>query len=668
MDTHSHAPSSIPPSSLKYRPDIDGLKGIAVLLILFFGSFPNIVNSGFIGVDIFFVISGFLMTLLVLQNIQSNHFNFIDFFSRRIRRIFPSLFVVITCSFIAGLFILSADELKMLGKHMVGGAAFIPNSILSAEGGYFDSDAPKKILLHLWPLGIIVQFYILLPLMLWAAIRQKMNVLYLLLGLAALSFLLNITGNDDHPADTFFSLTTRLWELLAGAILAYMTFYKNDILSKYRKGDGTKQSIIGALLIVASVFFISNDVTYPGWWAVLPVAGTIMLLFSGTDAWVNRYILARRQMTWIGSIAFPLYLWHWPLLAYTNIITVDTPAIWVRALVILVAIGLAWATNRFIEQPVHAEKDTDRDAKRDTRILIGTMAAIFLIGTVTYSLNGFMWRPAAKPFIDMAYDTSDLGFTTCDSSTKIGKLGLEYCTIAQNNDDPVSAVILGDSHAEDKFNGIAKLDKSRNWMLAGQVSCPPVYGVNVTLYDDTCQRKSEQAIDWVADNNDIQTVVLSFYGHYDTNRAYAADHADDMDIFRQSTITKQGDATSSRSALLWDGLNTTVQKLTAAGKKVVILTDIPDLPYFPKDCIRKGSPCEIDREKVDTRQHEHVEMIKELKQSNSDILVFDPSILFCDFNDCYFKHEGTVMYRDSHHLSLKGSDVYATRFLDWLGK
>lgn len=138
------APSSVPLSAPfpKYRPDIDGLKGIAVVIILFFSAFPDIVSSGFIGVDIFFVMSGFLMTQLVLQNLQSNHFNFIEFFSRRIRRIFPSLFVVMTCSFIVGLFILSADELKMLGKHMVGGAAFIPNNILSAEGGYFDSDAP----------------------------------------------------------------------------------------------------------------------------------------------------------------------------------------------------------------------------------------------------------------------------------------------------------------------------------------------------------------------------------------------------------------------------------------------------------------------------------------------------------------------------------------------
>ncbi|OFW87828.1 MAG: hypothetical protein A3J37_01445 [Alphaproteobacteria bacterium RIFCSPHIGHO2_12_FULL_45_9] len=655
--------TSHPLTHPKYRPDIDGLRAVAVLSVLFFHAFPDLLRGGFIGVDIFFVISGFLISTIIFQNLQSNSFSFIEFFSRRIRRIFPSLFVVMASSFIAGWFILSADEYRMLGKHMVGGATFISNILLWRESGYFDSDADTKIFLHFWSLGIEEQFYIIWPLMLWAGWKRKINLFYMLLGFAAISFFLNIWGVNDQPVSTFFSPQTRFWELLVGAGLAYMTLYKTDILQKYKKGDGTKQSVIGLLLIISSIILVTKEVAFPGWWAVLPVAGSALLIFAGPDAWVNRKILASKPFVWVGLISFPLYLWHWPLLTFARIIEVDLPPLWVRAILVLVSIVLAWASYQFVEKPLRF----GQNPKRNTVILAGLMALMALVGAVTFIKDGFMGRSVAQPFLDFTYDTSSLGFKRCEADTPLGKLGLTYCITNAHNDEPINAVILGDSHADDKFNGIAKLDKTRNWMLIGHKACPPVYGVNVIVFDAECQGKSEKIIDWVIANKDIKTAVLSFYGHYEDKIVYSADHHRLKDIIKKSKITKDGDTKSTDSELLFDGLNTTVQKLTAAGKQVVVLSDVPDLPYFPKDCVRKGSDCEMKRELVDLRQRNHVEMLARLKQENADVMIFDPTLLFCNFKSCSFKYEDTVMYRDSHHLSLKGSDVYATRFLDWLG-
>lgn len=655
-------PTSHPSSHPKYRPDIDGLRAIAVLSVLFYHAFPDLMRGGFTGVDIFFVISGFLISTIIFKSLQSNSFSFVDFFSRRIRRIFPSLCVVMGLSFITGWFVLSADEFRMLGKHMVGGAGFISNILLWRESGYFDSDADTKVFLHLWSLGIEEQFYIIWPLMLWAAWKRNINSLKLLLGFAAVSFVLNIWGIYTDPTATFFSPQTRFWELLVGAWLAYMTLYKPEVLNKYRKGNGSQQSIIGLILLLASIVIITKDVVFPGFWAILPVAGAALIIFSGPEAWVNRKILSSKIFVWFGLISFPLYLWHWPLLTFTRILEVDLPALWVRALLVVASVALAWLTYRFIEKPLRFGQNPNRNAI----ILAATMAGLAVVGGVTFVKNGFPERVAAQPFSDFVYDTSNLGFKACDKDSALGKLSLKYCTTTGREDVPVNAIILGDSHAEDKFNGIAITDKTRHWMLAGYMACPPVYGVNVVIHNDLCQSKSEKIIDWVVTQRDIRTVVLSFYGHYDETNVYAADHQRDKELFKNSKITKEGDITSSRQDLLFEGLNATVQKLSESGKDVVVLMDIPDLPYFPKDCVRKGSDCNIKRELVDLRQKNHVALIEKLKAGHPKLKVYDPSGLFCSFDACSYKQNQVIMYRDSHHLSLNGSNFYAERFLKWL--
>ena len=210
-----------------YRADIDGLRALAVIAVIGFHAFPQAVPGGFIGVDLFFVISGFLISTILYENLIAHSFSFTDFYARRIRRIFPALMVVLASAYAIGWFVLLPDEYAQLGKHIAGGAGFIENFLLWHESGYFDNAAETKPLLHLWSLGIEEQFYIVWPILLWLAYRARLNLLSLTILIGGASFILNLWGTQvsPNPVATFYSPQTRFWELLMGAVLAYTTLY-----------------------------------------------------------------------------------------------------------------------------------------------------------------------------------------------------------------------------------------------------------------------------------------------------------------------------------------------------------------------------------------------------------------------------------------------------------
>jgi peptidoglycan/LPS O-acetylase OafA/YrhL len=218
----------------KYRPDIDGLRAVAVLAVVAFHAFPSWAKGGFIGVDVFFVISGYLISIIIFENLERGTFSFTEFYARRIRRIFPALLLVLIVCLTIGWFTLLADEYKQLGKHTVAGAGFISNFILWNEAGYFDNSAETKPLLHLWSLGVEEQFYIFWPLLLWFAWKHKFSLLTLTILVALASFVLNIKGIKHDMVATFYSPQTRFWELLCGSLLSWITVYKKDVFFNFK--------------------------------------------------------------------------------------------------------------------------------------------------------------------------------------------------------------------------------------------------------------------------------------------------------------------------------------------------------------------------------------------------------------------------------------------------
>ena len=390
----------------KYRPDIDGLRAIAILSVVLFHAFPTWMRGGFIGVDVFFVISGFLISTLIFENLDRGTFNFAEFYARRIKRIFPALLLVLIASYAFGWFALLADEYKQLGKHMAGGAGFVSNLVLWSEAGYFDNSAETKPLLHLWSLGIEEQFYIVWPFVLWLAWKKKFNLLTLTVIVSLVSFYLNLKGIKNDAIATFYSPLTRFWELLSGSILAWFALYKKDIFASYKlridcllakvvyretvEADGKTLSnlfsCVGSLLLIYGLLRITKDVNFPGKWAVIPVLGAVLIILAGPQAWINRIILSNKVVVWFGLISFPLYLWHWSILSFLKI-TAHVNYI-LSFSVVLCSVLLSWLTYRFLEHPIRTSKQGG--IKVITLILL--MLIVGSLGLYLYSHDGISQR------------------------------------------------------------------------------------------------------------------------------------------------------------------------------------------------------------------------------------------------------------------------------------
>lgn len=347
--------------NLAYRPDIDGLRALAVLLVIGFHAFPTVISGGFIGVDIFFVISGYLITSIIIKKLNDKRFSFIEFYASRTRRIFPALIIVLIASGLLGLFILQEDEFARLIKHIVGGSAFVLNYILASEGGYFDRLAESKPLLHLWSLGVEEQFYLLWPFILWVFWSFHKKTWVLIIILFMISFALNIMQIQIKPIDTFYSLQTRFWELLVGAGLAYVGSSRSKILPTGKRSQNIT-SLVGITIITFAVVIIDSHTLFPGLWALLPTIGAAFLIVSNANGFINRYFLSNRIMVWIGLISYPLYLWHWPIFAFYRVHFSGHPTASVRFLLIIFSIVIASLTYYWVERPIRTQINSNRTA------------------------------------------------------------------------------------------------------------------------------------------------------------------------------------------------------------------------------------------------------------------------------------------------------------------
>lgn len=650
--THQKHPHLTHP---KYRPEIDGLRAIAILSVVFFHAFPDLLPGGFIGVDVFFVISGFLISSIVFSSLERDRFSLYEFYVRRVRRIFPALIFVLLVSLVTAWWVLFPDEFKLLTKHTAAGVGFVQNFVLWRESGYFDTAAEAKPLLHLWSLAIEEQFYIFWPLLLAFVWKRHWSFLRITAVIAAFSFSLNLyLLRGGHPTEAFFLPHARFWELMIGGILAYITLHRPRMIAPYQNAQAT----LGLVLICAGLLLLNKGRDFPGWWALLPTLGSFFIISAGPGAWLNIKLLANRPMVAIGLISYPLYLWHWPILAYLRITYVEiTPAAKLSAL--LTAFLLAWVTYYFIERPIRLKAD-----KRKSFIALAVTLALIGICAETLHKQDTLVQPRLAALgTEFLYDRSKLGYLDCTDQA-LRDAGLGYCS--RTSSEPIDAVLIGDSHADDKYYGIAKLDHDRNWMLIGHHSCPPVLGINVETTVKDCKKKFEEVYAWIALHPEVKTVVLAYFGSYQLDTPYAADHKVNSVGPDTMKITSPHDLPRYDTFKL--GLENALARLTALNKQVVLLVDIPELPYFPRDCARRGSPCDIPVDEVMARQSEHRSMTRALQQAYPSVRVFDPKSLLCDAASCSYRSGQTIMYRDSHHLTLKGSDAYAHDFIGWLNK
>jgi len=478
-------------TAIAYRPDIDGLRGIAVLAVLGFHAFPRFSPGGFVGVDIFFVISGYLISTIILHDVASGGFTYSGFYGRRVRRLLPALVTVLLAVLVAGLFSDFLTELSRLGAHIAAGATFLSNIILWREDSYFDVVSTAKPLLHLWSLGVEEQFYIVWPLAL-AAISQR-RIPWAVTAIFLVSFAINIAIVGSHPAAAFFLPATRIWEFMIGALLAYA----GSRAWIPRRQDAI--SAIGFVLLVVSVCFINKSTAFPGWAALLPTFGAVAVIAAGADAWLNRTLLANKAAVFLGLISYPLYLWHWPILSFLTVNLGElSPGLKLAA--VGASFVLASMTYMWIEKPL-------RYGEFGTLKIAGLSAALATLGVLGIALPACLHLDDRSAFVASfenaapaheyvrAHNLAKLWRDECnfyDLAANAGKVSISAdCTAGSRP----SVMLWGDSHVQHLDPGLkATLPPDLAMMQVATSGCLPRLPRMGSDPDNACDRSNSFAV------------------------------------------------------------------------------------------------------------------------------------------------------------------------------
>ncbi|MDD2767814.1 MAG: acyltransferase family protein [Methylococcus sp.] len=658
MRSHEH---------LAYRADIDGLRALAILAVVVFHAYPHTLPGGFVGVDVFFVISGYLIAGIIFKNLGAGSFSFADFYARRAKRIFPALIAVLLACLAFGWFALLADEYRALGKHIAAGAGFISNLALWRESGYFDTSADFKPLLHLWSLGIEEQFYLLYPLLMALAWKFRAGPFAALLLLGGLSFGFNLFLVGSDSVATFFLPFTRFWELLFGSTLAYV---------HYRRPAGAPnafkelQAAAGLALIACAIGVLNKDKDFPGAWALLPTLGAVLLIGAGQGSWINRRLLASRPMVFIGVISYPLYLWHWLLLSFGLILRSGEPLHHRAAILVAAAFLLAWLTYRYIECPVRFGAPAHQRFK-----LVSLWSLLACAGALGYGVFRFDGLPERPMLADVRLKIDrDLPRLAADGYRGNGiakalfqgefKPGDDFFQLGDlPKDQPLTAVI-GDSHGNMLYQGLATAAARPETILnLGRGSCLPFVGLDTVKKNGKsagCQPFVGNAIDFVAQTPNIATVVVAaFYKQYL-----------DGGVTLHSAQAG-GSAQLTASELFSTGLANTLERLVRANKRVVLSLDNPDMdrtvmsacysllrPLLPRS---PETGCQMARSRHDQDQALARRLIEEAAGRFPDkVQVLDPAAVLCDAQYCYAYHRNDLIYQfDGNHLTVKGAVLVA---------
>ncbi len=513
-------------ASLQYRPDIDGLRALAVALVVVYHAFPRLRTGGFIGVDVFFVISGYLITQLILNSLQAGTFSLAEFYRRRVRRIAPALLLVLAACLIAGWLLMLPGELKWLGNSVKWCVPFLANYYFAKSGGYFDPAAELNPLIHLWSLGVEEQFYLVWPVLLFLAAKRGVTMRFM--GAVIATSLIYGIWSAAHGTPHFYNPATRAWELSLGGILAAWQSARPGTAAASDAGKSPPfrpvafaSSILGVALIVAGGVYWTPDRGIPGYWGLVPTVGAALLIGAGARSPVNRRLLASRPMVFIGKISYPLYLWHWPLLAFTRVVSGHRPPAGIAALEVMIAGVAAYGTYRLIESPIRHGR-----LGRKAVVPLLTGLAVLALAGATLDERWIAGR-VSGPLIDQwnAAVTDWYFPADPDPRTRLREL-----TVASHRKR--TALFIGDSHIQQYLPRVQQVvdmhpDSARSAAFATYFGCPPLPDVHLEPRGANCADAFDYALK-EAYRPEFDTVIFGafwedyFIGEYSPRELRAA--------------------------------------------------------------------------------------------------------------------------------------------------
>jgi len=662
-DSPRHAGRSIVDRVDGHRADIDGLRAIAILSVVGYHAFPGLIPGGFAGVDVFFVISGYLISGIIIGALATRSFRFTDFYARRIRRIFPALIIVLVATLICGWFILDQDEFRQLWRQVAGSAAFVANLVQWHDAGYFDAVSQAKPLLHLWSLGIEEQFYIFWPLILYLCWRLRIPFLALIIAVGVPSLVSSWWLAVADPAAAFYSPWPRFWELLAGASLAAMHQPEEPACEPSWRAD--LMSGTGLALLAIAMVVLDRHQPYPGWRAMIPVAGTALAIHGGPGSQLSRRLLAQRWMVGIGLISYPLYLWHWPLFSMAYIAAGSVPGVMVRAAIVVASVILAWLTFVLVERPV-------RQAVRSK-----TMPALLGCALASLGAAGFL---GYRSYLDIVPSGNIIAPTDIDVTVDalrnpndlpeatrclpaLSYLGAAVDRCASNSSDPL-VLVLGDSHAGHLYTGLIESQLPVELIWNG--GCPPMRELPLA---DGCDRRWAALERFSQDRRlSLKVVVISTYYNLYVHGESLSGNRNVQHDAAVADIASRHDRQIGVQQVFESGLDRSIGYFERLGLHVVFVLDVPELPYHARSCLvrkhlrqmQEGNGCPATpRAVVDRSELEMRQSTARLLLRHPDLTVFDPATVLCTRQVCHATQDRHLLYRDDNHLSAEGSRVVA---------
>jgi peptidoglycan/LPS O-acetylase OafA/YrhL len=620
------------------RADLQGLRALAVFAVLAYHFGVPGVSAGFVGVDVFFVLSGFFITRLLLREIEEKgRARLALFWANRAKRLLPNGLLCIAATLLASVLILPSYRLPGLSQDALSAAAFFANFHFAAQAvDYFHLDVPQSPLLHFWSLAVEEQFYAVLPLLIllvtWLARHRNPRhvVLGLLLTIAAASFAgaMVMIGLDQPKA--FFHPQFRAWQLALGGCVGLVFAQRAYFAPGLRAGG----ALLGFVAVCAAIFLLDDNMSYPGGWALLPTLGTAALVFgidAKPDSWLRR-AFALRSVTYIGDMSYSLYLWHWP-------VAVFLAALWPAggyagmALGLVLSLALAWLAYRFVELPLHRRNLTPVGVRR---ALIGAVGGVVLTAAAAVGLNAIPGRSDPAITARIAEATADLG----DNYNNGCHLGFDdteqpECRFAVQ--DGPRMVLWGDSHAAQWFTPLVVAGESAGWAFEAwtKTSCPTAqvtiwYPPSRAVYG-ACETWRQERLAALLENP--PDVVL--LGNYSRYYGWIYDPG------------RQGPASRSVSEALWQqGFRETTAMLLAAGIHVVELRDTPQMYVTYKDCLSAGDWSSCHRPRADA-----LAGMASPATDHAFYRLLDLSDVLCDAEKCRAGDADAIWYRDSEHLT-----------------
>ena len=640
--------------SLTYRTEIDGLRALAVAAVVLYHAGLKALPGGFVGVDVFFVISGYLISGIIFNDLEQSRFSLARFYERRIRRIQPALIAMVLVVLVGFAAIYTPIDYKSLAQSVGATATFSSNIYFFVKSGYFDPMSETKPLLHTWSLAVEEQYYLLFPLLvalLWKYGRKRINLVLTVLAIA--SFALSVWQARGSPNAAFYLPFGRFWELLIGALLAH------GALPSVRKGwPAEALTALGLLMMGAALALLSPTDVFPGETALLPCVGAALVLHAGRESRVAAALLGNPLMTFVGKISYSVYLWHWPLFVAIRYLCFRELTHAETALYLAACVLAGWASWRWVEQPFrhHTSASMSRRGLFASTFAITGAGLVFAV--VVHLGAGFPWRfdAATQAYAAAALDTNP-DRNRCDRLSAERIRGGGACEIGAAGAGKPTFVLIGDSFGDAIAPGVDEAARKlgEKGLVITNSGCFPLLGIRQVGHDE-CNAANRATFDYVLSQPEIQRVLFvgrwtsallgTRYGQFAAEGWFIEDD--------QSTV-----AGYAENAQVFErGLLRTVQAFK--GRQVNILAYIPEQRYDIPRALALSSAYGIPGV-VALPLAEHEQRQRQLRavltrlQGESDFSVTDVGATLCDHSRCAAQINGTALYADDNHLSRRGA-------------